>query len=288
MAMAELHSGALGCYRRGCREPECRAANARYQAHRRTLGPRRLVDSGPARAHADLYMVGHGVGMRHVAQRAEVSYKTVRRLAHDGGLIRQAVATRVLALPLDEVEPPALHRGLVDGAVTRARLDELAAAGWPRVRVAPALGLVHFDPAKLGVRVTAATAERVRRLHATVVAEGLIALLAPFATALAHALAPGPVPEAQPGFSAKLVLLGFDDPWRELAACRDVDKDIFFPHRGGSVAAAVEVCQGCAVRAECLEWALSRGVKHGVWGGYSERQRRRIRRARANRATIRD
>ena len=65
--------------------------------------------------------------------------------------------------------------------------------------------------------------------------------------------------------------------WHADAACNGVDPDLFFPARGVDVTSAVRVCNECPVRAECLAYALAAGEKHGVWGGLSERQRRRIR-----------
>ena len=69
--------------------------------------------------------------------------------------------------------------------------------------------------------------------------------------------------------------------WRDYANCLGVDPDLFFPERGASTREAKEVCRGCVVREECLEYALSNGEKFGIWGGMSERERRRIRRQRA-------
>ena len=65
--------------------------------------------------------------------------------------------------------------------------------------------------------------------------------------------------------------------WQSLAACQGVDPDLFFPERGASTREAKEVCRGCVVREECLEYALVNSVKYGVWGGRSERERKRIR-----------
>jgi WhiB family redox-sensing transcriptional regulator len=72
-----------------------------------------------------------------------------------------------------------------------------------------------------------------------------------------------------------------DKTWQDLANCLGVDPDLFFPERGASTREAKEVCRGCVVRDECLEFALANGEKFGIWGGMSERERRRIRRARA-------
>ncbi len=72
-----------------------------------------------------------------------------------------------------------------------------------------------------------------------------------------------------------------DLTWQRLANCLGVDPDLFFPERGASTREAKEVCRGCVVREECLEYAITNGEKFGIWGGLSERERRRIRRARA-------
>lgn len=69
--------------------------------------------------------------------------------------------------------------------------------------------------------------------------------------------------------------------WQDLANCLGVDPDLFFPERGASTKEAKEVCRGCVVREDCLEYALANGEKFGIWGGLSERERRRIRRQRA-------
>lgn len=69
--------------------------------------------------------------------------------------------------------------------------------------------------------------------------------------------------------------------WHRYANCLGVDPDLFFPERGASTREAKEVCRGCVVQEECLEFALSNGEKFGIWGGKSERERRRVRRERA-------
>ena len=69
--------------------------------------------------------------------------------------------------------------------------------------------------------------------------------------------------------------------WQDFANCLGVDPDLFFPERGASTREAKEVCRGCVVREDCLEYALGNGEKFGIWGGLSERERRRIRRQRA-------
>lgn len=68
--------------------------------------------------------------------------------------------------------------------------------------------------------------------------------------------------------------------WEKDAACRDSDPNMFFPERGSSTREAKAVCAICPVRDECLDYALMNGEKFGIWGGTSERERRRIRKIR--------
>jgi len=69
--------------------------------------------------------------------------------------------------------------------------------------------------------------------------------------------------------------------WKDRANCMGVDPDLFFPERGASTREAKEVCRGCVVKEDCLEFAIANGEKFGIWGGMSERERRRVRRSRA-------
>lgn len=72
-----------------------------------------------------------------------------------------------------------------------------------------------------------------------------------------------------------------NEDWDKFANCLGVDPDLFYPERGASTRAAKEVCRACVVRDDCLEYALKNGERFGIWGGMSERERRRIRRQRA-------
>lgn len=68
--------------------------------------------------------------------------------------------------------------------------------------------------------------------------------------------------------------------WMLDARCRGAKSKEFFPSDGLGVGAAQRVCAECPVRVECLEYALEHRIEHGVWGGASERERRRILRRR--------
>jgi WhiB family transcriptional regulator, redox-sensing transcriptional regulator len=73
---------------------------------------------------------------------------------------------------------------------------------------------------------------------------------------------------------------GDEEPdWQENALCAQTDPEAFFPEKGGSTREAKRICSGCDVRAECLEYALAHDERFGIWGGLSERERRRLRRA---------
>ena len=67
-----------------------------------------------------------------------------------------------------------------------------------------------------------------------------------------------------------------DTSWMTRGNCASHPPDTFFPSDGVGVEAAKRICDGCAVQEGCLEYALRNRIDHGVWGGASERQRRRI------------
>ncbi len=75
-----------------------------------------------------------------------------------------------------------------------------------------------------------------------------------------------------------------NDDWRDVASCMDTDPDLFFPV--GTTGPAIEqienaktVCNSCAAKEPCLEFALTTNQDSGVWGGTSEEERRKLRRA---------
>jgi WhiB family redox-sensing transcriptional regulator len=69
-----------------------------------------------------------------------------------------------------------------------------------------------------------------------------------------------------------------EDQWQERALCAQTDPEAFFPEKGGSTREAKRICQGCEVRDACLEYALAHDERFGIWGGLSERERRRLKR----------
>ena len=66
--------------------------------------------------------------------------------------------------------------------------------------------------------------------------------------------------------------------WQTDALCAQTDPEAFFPEKGGSTRDAKRVCEACPVSGECLDYAMANDEKFGIWGGLSERERRRLRR----------
>lgn len=66
--------------------------------------------------------------------------------------------------------------------------------------------------------------------------------------------------------------------WQDRALCAQTDPEAFFPEKGGSTREAKKVCQSCEVKSECLDYALAHDERFGIWGGLSERERRKLKR----------
>lgn len=73
-------------------------------------------------------------------------------------------------------------------------------------------------------------------------------------------------------------LLGAPQGWEERALCAQVDTELFFPEKGGSVRGAKRICSLCEVTAQCRQYALDENIDFGVWGGLSARERHRLKR----------
>lgn len=67
--------------------------------------------------------------------------------------------------------------------------------------------------------------------------------------------------------------------WEDDALCAQTDPEAFFPEKGGSTRDAKKICGSCEVRTRCLEYALEHNQQFGIWGGLSERERRKLRKA---------
>jgi WhiB family redox-sensing transcriptional regulator len=77
------------------------------------------------------------------------------------------------------------------------------------------------------------------------------------------------------------LIAGMDEDasaWQASALCAQTDPEAFFPEKGGSTREAKGVCKVCEVKKECLEYALANDERYGIWGGLSERERRKLKR----------
>jgi len=70
-----------------------------------------------------------------------------------------------------------------------------------------------------------------------------------------------------------------EEPWMLSGLCAQTDPEEFFPDKGGTSRIAKSVCARCPVAAECLDYALKHGERYGIWGGLSERERRKVAKA---------
>ena len=86
----------------------------------------------------------------------------------------------------------------------------------------------------------------------------------------------GEPPNEELGALADLFDDAEEQEWQERALCAQTDPEAFFPEKGGSTREAKRICQGCEVRSECLEYALAHDERFGIWGGLSERERRKL------------
>ncbi len=77
-----------------------------------------------------------------------------------------------------------------------------------------------------------------------------------------------------------------DTPWMQDGNCRHHRPEVFFPSDGVGVITAQRICASCPVRETCLEYALENRIDHGVWGGASERERRRLLKRRRTTARV--
>ena len=97
-------------------------------------------------------------------------------------------------------------------------------------------------------------------------------------------LGDGPLTRPEPAADAEILAI-FGEvresgplAWQERALCAQTDPEAFFPEKGGSTREAKRVCAACEVREECLAYALANDERFGIWGGLSERERRKLKR----------
>lgn len=167
---------------------------------------------------------------------------------------------------------------LMTDEVTREVL-ELARDGVPYSAIADQFGISR------SVVNNTATRHGIRRyrMRPAQVADAAQAAAAREARAAAWAAAAVSSPVAAPEDVAALfagVLVEEPDDWRARALCAQTDPEVFYPEKGGSTREAKAICRACPVQQGCLEYALDSEERFGIWGGKSERERRKIRKDR--------
>lgn len=106
-------------------------------------------------------------------------------------------------------------------------------------------------------------------------------------TAVIDSRSPSPIADSEEenpdlDWGSLLAMMGGEPDerhWQERSLCSQTDPEAFFPEKGGSTREAKKVCISCEVRSECLEYALAHDERFGIWGGLSERERRKLKKS---------
>ena len=151
-------------------------------------------------------------------------------------------------------------KGMVDATQARDRILTWRARGHTWVAIAETCDLWHTTV--IGVAQTNPRQQVRRAVHNKIMA----------------AVDPAPS-ESQQTF---VRMFTGSPSWMQLAECKGLDPDLFFPERGESTDEAKAVCATCAVRVECHEYAVVERERDGIWGGTSAIQRKRARSAKAS------
>lgn len=313
-----VHGPEKGSRPGGCRCEPCRAANREAMAARNRSTAPPYVNAKRARAHVTALMA-QGFGLKAQAQAAGVSATALSKIVYGDPRRGQALTQRIrpatekAILGLTVNDAPDSARTIEPRQYLEV-IEKLHDRGWTYTQVARALG-VSASNLKPSPTVGKVTAGRYRAAAALLEqAPPLIGADEKGHNAAAARRALGWDPEAERRDRLrraaqaeereerqryrKAARADEDAPptldltalaaqeWRQRAACRLVPDDqtwIFWAPEADTAAmdACRQVCSWCPVAADCLDFALTNGEKFGIWGGTSERERRRIRRRRS-------
>lgn len=256
----------------GCRCEPCRESNRRYEAERKARVAPAYVGADTSRQHLR-FLIERGVGLKTVAKRSGLAYSSLQKI-HYGPTKRVRVETqdKILAVTVQD----AADGAYIPAGRTWEIIEELLERGWTKVRIAESIGQSRALQLSRS-RVTAGNARAVEALlDQPVPPRRVRGGLRPVENREPPEREP-----VEPPAPLRLDTIS-QAAWRREAACRmpDVPVWIFFPGRGDveTTEAAKAVCDRCASRSDCLEAHLFE--KFGIWGGTTERERRRIRRER--------
>lgn len=270
----------------GCKCDACSKAHRTYEAERRARIEPAYVSAITAREHCRELMAA-GVGLKQIVKRSGVPQGTLWKLLYgkDGRpskRVRKSTQDRLLAVsPADRADG-----AKIDAGPTWVLIDEMLAAGVPKVRIAHHLGQstqgLQLSRNLVSVRNARAVADLHRRWRA-----GEVELARHDRHGNTRVATP-PAAERRPPADISDLLLDLAEiieernaqPWRAQAACRNRPTYLWFPARGDAETAekATLICRSCLVRSECRQANLDQPV--GIFAGLSAQARREIRRER--------
>lgn len=267
-----------------CRCEPCRAANRDYERERAHRIEPAYISAGPARAHiADLAEAG--VGLKQIAKASGLSQGTLWKLVYGvrgrgpSRRIRKATHDKIIAVtPRDRADGARVPAGPV-----LALVDEMVAAGVPRVRIAEAIGQTGPGLQLGDESITVRHARTITAMHTDwkagriTVTRGSRWGQHPVTAPVQVQIRREPVDISDLILQlAEIVELRNSQPWRSQAACRNRPSYLWFPARGDheTMRKAQAVCGACTVRSQCRAEMLPEPV--GVYGGLPASTRRQI------------
>lgn len=267
-----------------CRCAECKAANSAYERARARRVEPAYVLAQPARNHL-VELAATGVGLNQVAKVSGVSHGALSKLVY--GTANRAPSKRIRKTTLDAIlaVTPADAAGgaKVDGARTWELIEEMVAAGVPKVRIATGIGQ-RGPGLQLGrTTVSARNARAIAALHGDWRA-GRVHLVerisrwqtppTPAAPPATRRYPPADVSDLLLELAEIVEERNEQAAWRSQAACRGRPTWMWFPGRGDreTMQRAQRICGACVVRDQCR--AANYDKSEGVYGGLSAKQRR--------------
>jgi hypothetical protein len=258
---------------KGCRCSPCRKANSDYEKARQQRVEPAYIAAGPARAHIEM-LAQHGIGLKTIAKTTGISHGGLTKLMRGNyngrgpsKRIRKSTADAILAM-----HPGYDQRGgtRVDAGPVWKMVEELIAAGVPKVRVAERIG--QSTALQLGREyVTRRNAAAIKAMYD----EYRGGNLATVKRQRTHSPAGAEIEPHPYVLLAEIVETRNEQAdWRRDAACRNRPTYMWFPARGDGETArhAQRICDACTVRARCL--AANLHERDGIYGGLSPKRRR--------------
>jgi WhiB family redox-sensing transcriptional regulator len=265
-------NGAQACSRCGRVEQLRRGlCHSDYERDRKAGRIESLVPARDARAHIELLCSG-GWRYNEIARAARIDRTVVAFIVGGRNTVNACTASGICGIDPSDRARFVKH---IDPGVAKARGRKAAASLTIEAKAARSAKI--WATRRANARKRAAEAERQRFLasarRAAEQRRQRQVMAARRAETQRHKAAVG---VRENPLIELAQLLAPEQDWRDDALCAQVDADLWFPEKGGPTRDAKKICMGCTVRVECLEWALDNEERFGIWGGKSERERRRL------------